>query len=44
MSALVQPDDKALNSTSAEEREALYLEAEALMAKDHAHAPIYQCS
>ncbi|MCC4784334.1 oligopeptide ABC transporter substrate-binding protein OppA [Vibrio splendidus] len=34
--------DKALNSTSAEEREALYLEAEALMAKDMPIAPIYQ--
>ncbi|MEZ8307082.1 ABC transporter substrate-binding protein [Vibrio splendidus] len=34
--------DKALNSTSAEEREALYLEAEALMAKDTPIAPIYQ--
>ncbi|MCC4860228.1 ABC transporter substrate-binding protein [Vibrio splendidus] len=34
--------DKALNSTSAEEREALYLEAEALMSKDMPIAPIYQ--
>ncbi|MEZ8009982.1 MULTISPECIES: ABC transporter substrate-binding protein [Vibrio] len=34
--------NKALNSTSAEEREALYLEAEALMAKDMPIAPIYQ--
>ncbi|MEZ8617683.1 ABC transporter substrate-binding protein [Vibrio splendidus] len=34
--------DKALNSTSAEEREALYLEAEELMAKDMPIAPIYQ--
>ncbi|MDP2489426.1 ABC transporter substrate-binding protein [Vibrio splendidus] len=34
--------DKALNSTSTEEREALYLEAEALMAKDMPIAPIYQ--
>ncbi|MBO7913052.1 ABC transporter substrate-binding protein [Vibrio splendidus] len=34
--------DKALNSTSAEEREALYLEAEALMAQDMPIAPIYQ--
>ncbi|MEZ8604431.1 ABC transporter substrate-binding protein [Vibrio splendidus] len=34
--------DKALNSTSAEEREALYLEAEALMARDMPIAPIYQ--
>jgi oligopeptide transport system substrate-binding protein len=34
--------DKALNSTSEEEREALYLEAEALMANDMPIAPIYQ--
>ncbi|CAK2056986.1 oligopeptide ABC transporter substrate-binding protein OppA [Vibrio crassostreae] len=34
--------DKALNSTSEEERKALYLEAEALMAKDMPIAPIYQ--
>ncbi|MEZ9056974.1 ABC transporter substrate-binding protein [Vibrio pelagius] len=34
--------DKALNSTSEKEREALYLEAEALMAKDMPIAPIYQ--
>jgi oligopeptide transport system substrate-binding protein len=34
--------DKALNSTSEEERNALYLEAEALMAKDMPIAPIYQ--
>ena len=34
--------DKALNSTSAEEREALYLEAEKLMANDMPIAPIYQ--
>ncbi|CAH6808534.1 oligopeptide ABC transporter periplasmic binding protein [Vibrio chagasii] len=34
--------DKALNSTSEEEREALYLEAEKLMANDMPIAPIYQ--
>ncbi|MFA0541095.1 ABC transporter substrate-binding protein [Vibrio sp. 10N.222.52.B7] len=34
--------DKALNSTSEEERKALYLEAEALMANDMPIAPIYQ--
>ncbi|MEF1173973.1 ABC transporter substrate-binding protein, partial [Vibrio sinaloensis] len=34
--------DKALNSTSEEERTALYLEAEKLMAKDMPIAPIYQ--
>ncbi|MFA0112084.1 ABC transporter substrate-binding protein [Vibrio sp. 10N.261.46.E11] len=34
--------DKALSSTSEEERKALYLEAEALMANDMPIAPIYQ--
>jgi oligopeptide transport system substrate-binding protein len=34
--------DKALNSTSEEERKALYLEAEKLMANDMPIAPIYQ--
>ncbi|MDN3680474.1 ABC transporter substrate-binding protein [Vibrio tapetis subsp. quintayensis] len=34
--------DKALNSTSEEERTKLYLEAEALLAKDMPIAPIYQ--